>query len=100
MHPGLHGKSLSLNGLRAAGAIRQGTSLKRSLKSKPRPCDRISEEGYRDGSGVFVTRTRRMVAMVNSQAWLLFEFHFGAPRLRHYLVEASGDADRAIRLNE
>jgi hypothetical protein len=49
---------------------------------------------------VFVTRTRRMVAMVNSQAWLLFEFHFGAPRLRHYLVEASGDADRAIRLNE
>ena len=38
--------------------------------------------------------------MVNSQAWIFFELHFGPPRLRHYLVEAGGDVDRAIRLYE
>ena len=41
-----------------------------------------------------------MVEMVNSQAWTFFELHFGSPRLRHYLVEAGGDVDRAMRLYE
>ena len=39
--------------------------------------------------------------MVNRrQAWSFFELHFGAPRLRHYLAEAGGDVDRAMRLYE
>lgn len=38
--------------------------------------------------------------MVNSRSWAFFELHFGAPRLRHYLIEAGGDVDRAMRLYE
>lgn len=38
--------------------------------------------------------------MVNSRNWAFFELHFAAPRLRHYLTDSHGDADRAIRLYE
>lgn len=57
-------------------------------------------EGYRDGSGVFVSRIGHRPIMSNGRPWQWYEARLSPARLAHYLAEAGGDGDKAIALYE
>ena len=71
-----------------------------SGKAEPRPCDRPSVEGYRDGSGVFGSRIGHRPIVSNARPWQWYEALHSPSRLVNYLAAAGNDRDNAIALYE